>query len=96
MSLLLVVHKGWLDGLESGFYSGVDLGLGEFGGDTDAVHDRLLVGGAVAYDADSADAEEGSSTVFGVVETLLELLEGFPGQKCAYLGGDGGLERLAE
>ena len=46
----------WLGGVEGGFYGGVYFGVGEFGGYTDAVHDRFLVGGAVAYDADSADA----------------------------------------
>ena len=34
---------GLLDG-------GVDLGLSELGGYSDAVHDGFLVGGAVAYD----------------------------------------------
>ena len=46
----------WLGGVEGGFYGGVYFGVGEFGGYTDAVHDGFLVGGAVAYDADSADA----------------------------------------
>ena len=46
----------WLGGVEGGFYGGVYFGVGEFGGYTDAVHNRFLVGGAVAYDADSADA----------------------------------------
>jgi predicted lipid-binding transport protein (Tim44 family) len=47
---------GCLGGLEGGLYGGVDFGLGELGGYADAVHDGLLVGGAVANDADSADA----------------------------------------
>jgi hypothetical protein len=62
--------------LESGFYAGVHFGLGELGGHPDAVHHGFFVGGAVAYDADSADAQQGGSAVFGVVEAALELIEG--------------------
>jgi len=83
-------------GLEGGFYAGVYFGMGELGGYADAVHDGLFVGGAVAYDADSADAEEGGAAVLGVVEALFELGDGLAGEECAHLRGDGGLEGLAE
>jgi hypothetical protein len=51
-----VLALWWSGGVESGLDGGVDLGVGELGGYTDAIHDRFFVGGAVAYDADSADA----------------------------------------
>ena len=51
---------------------------------------------AVAYDADSADAQEGSAAVFGVVEAAFEVADGFAGEEGAYLRGDGGLEGFAK
>ena len=64
-----------LGGAEGGFDAGVDLGLGEFGGDADTVHDRALIRRSVADDADAADAEQGRAAVLGVVEALFELLQ---------------------
>ncbi len=83
-------------GAEGGFDAGVDLGLGELGGDADAVHDRLLVRRAVADDADAAHAEQRRAAVLGVVEALLEVVEGLAREQRADLRGDGGLERLAQ
>src|ERR1700722_7173189 len=85
-----------LGGLEGSFYAGVDFGLGELGGNPNSVHDCLFVGGAVAYDADSADPQQGGSAVCGVVEASFEVADGFAGEEGAYLRGDGGLEGFAE
>ena len=85
-----------LAGSHGGFDAGVDLGVGELGGDADAVHDGVGVGRAVADDAGAADAEEGSAAVFGVVEALFEALEGALREKGAELRGDGGAEAFAE
>jgi hypothetical protein len=74
-----------LGGVEGGFDGGVDFGLGEFGGYADAVHDRLLIRRPVAYDADSADAQQGGPAVFGVVEAFFEVAKGFAGEQGAYL-----------
>ena len=87
---------GDLEVEEGGFDAGVDFGGGEFGGYADAVHDRLIVGGAVAYDADAAYAEHGGSAVFAVVETLFEGVESGAGEQGADLGGDGGFEAFAQ
>ena len=56
----------------------------------------LLVRGAVADDADAADAEQRGAAVLGVVEALLEVVEGLAREQRADLRGDGGLERLAQ
>ena len=82
--------------MKGSFDGGVDLGLSELGGYADAVHDGFFVRGAVADDADSADAEQWGSAVLGVVEALFEVVEGSAGEECADLRGDGGLERLAK
>ncbi len=50
----------------------------------------------MADDADAADAEQGSTAVFGVVEAAAELIEGTAGEHGADLGGDGAGEGLAE
>lgn len=73
-----------------------DVGFGELGGDADGVEDGEVVGGAVTDDAGAADAEEGGAAVFGVVEASFEVAEGLAGEEGADLGGDGGLEGLAE
>ena len=83
-------------GVEGGFYGGVYFGVGEFGGYSNAVHDGFFVGGAVAYDADSADAQEGSAAVFGVVEALFEVIKGAAGEQRADLRGNSGLEGLSQ
>ena len=49
-------QKQKLGSMESGFDGGVYFGVGEFRSYSDAIHDGFLVRGAVAYDADSADA----------------------------------------
>lgn len=79
-----------------GFDAGVDLGLGELGGDADAVEDGFFVGRPMAYDADAADAEEGGAAVLGVVEALLPGLEGLLGEESADLRSDGGAQVFAE
>src|SRR5215472_6114400 len=74
----------------------VNISLGEFGGDTDAVHNGALIGTAVAYDADAADAEQRSAAVLGVINALLEVVKGFAAQQRAHLRCDGGLKALAQ
>ena len=91
-----VEHLPGSGGAEGGFDAGVDLGLGELGGDTDAVHDGALVGGAVADDADTADAQQGRAAELRVVEALLEVVEGAAGEQGPELRGDGGFEGLAQ
>ena len=86
----------WSCWAEGGFDAAVDLGLSELGCDADSVHDGALVGCAVADDTDSADTEQGRATVLGVIDALLEVLEGTAGEEGPDLGCDGGLEGLSQ
>ena len=50
----------------------------------------------MADDADSADAEQRCAAVFGVIDALLEVVEGAAGEERSDLRCDGGLQRLTQ
>ena len=57
--------------------SGLRPGAREFSGNPDRILDRVAVGRAVADDGDAFQPEQRRTAVLGIVEALLEFLEGF-------------------
>ena len=74
----------------------VEAGAGKFRGHANRVLDGGAVGRAVTDDGDALESEQRRSAVLGVVEALLEVLEGRTRQQIAHLAGDGGVQRLLE
>ena len=77
---------------ESGFDFLIDTPFVDFAGNPDGVLDGVGVRATVADDADAFDAEEGSAAVFGVVDSLAEVLEGSTRKSVAELACEIGFE----
>ena len=74
----------------------VDTGLGELSRHADTVIDGAVIGGAMIHDANPAQAEQRRAAVLGIIEALLEVIEGCTRKQRTHLRGDGGVERLAQ